>query len=190
MFKAYKFISGNYTQEIQLFYLWTRCLQTQSWGLQPGELHVCKSRTPSLAGTQLAEQHPELLAPCEASLPPRPLQALLLNGGSSFCCTIRKQRKIKLFHERVQPALHSSVYWSYGDFDLSWLPMKTVMKFRMFSRLSAEVSKISSANRRRKMKKSPRFSAKNSDKQKPNIIRKWAILLWIINSCAIILQNL
>lgn len=54
----------------------------------------------------------------------------------------------------------------YGLY-LSWFPMKTVMKFKMFSRHSAEVSKISSANRRRKMKKSPRFSAKNSDKQKP-----------------------
>lgn len=58
---------------------------------------------------------------------------------------------------------HSNDYGLY----LSWFPMKTVMKFKMFSRHSAEVSKISSANRRRKMKKSPRFSAKNSDKQKP-----------------------
>ena len=45
---------------------------------------------------------------------------------------------------------------------LSTLPMKTVMKLRTCSRLSAEDSKTSSANRRRKMKKSPRFSAKNS----------------------------
>lgn len=47
--------------------------------------------------------------------------------------------------------------------------MKTVMKLRICSRLSAEVSKTSSANRRRKMKKSPRFSAKNSDKQKTHL---------------------
>lgn len=52
---------------------------------------------------------------------------------------------------------------------LSMLPMKTVMKFRICSRLSAEVSKTSSANRRRKMKKSPKFSAKNSDKQKTDL---------------------
>lgn len=49
--------------------------------------------------------------------------------------------------------------------DLSTLPMKTVIKFRICSRLSADVSRMSSANRRRKMKKSPKFSAKNSDRQ-------------------------
>lgn len=49
---------------------------------------------------------------------------------------------------------------------LSTLPMNTVMKLRMCSRLSAELSKISSANRRRKIKKSAMFSTKNSGEEK------------------------
>lgn len=48
---------------------------------------------------------------------------------------------------------------------LSTLPMKTVIKLRICSRFSADVSKTLSVNRLRKMKKSPKFSTKNSDKQ-------------------------
>lgn len=43
------------------------------------------------------------------------------------------------------------------------LPVKTVTKWRTCSRESADVSKTSSAKRRRKMRKSPRLSAKNSE---------------------------
>lgn len=53
-----------------------------------------------------------------------------------------------------------------GATHLSTLPMNTVMKLRMCSRLSAELSKISSAKRRRKTKKSPMFSTKNSEKKR------------------------
>lgn len=53
---------------------------------------------------------------------------------------------------------------------LSTLPMNTVMKLRMCSRLSAEFSKISSAKRRRKIKKSPMFSTKNSEKKERNAL--------------------
>lgn len=181
----------NQKAGIQLLYLWIQCLQTQLWGPRPAEVHVYRSRRLSLSGTWLAEQHQEPLAPYGASLPLRPLQALLLNGDSSSCCANRTGG-IKAMNEEfpIWPGNSSfQLTTTAGVKDevmyLSTLPMKTVMKLRMCSRLSAEVSKISSANRRRKMKKSPKFSAKNSDKQKTHVSNDYHVkTFWAwMNNC-------
>lgn len=172
---------------MHLLHLWIQCLQTQWWGPRPAEVHVYRSRRLSLAGTRLAEQHQEPPAPCGASPPLRPLQALLLNEDSSSCCAYGTGG-IEAICEKFQDGLHhlgltgphNSSFQQTTITDvidwvkyLSTLPMKTVMKLRICSRLSAEVSKTSSANRRRKMKKSPKFSAKNSDKQKTHLINDY-----------------
>lgn len=102
------------------------------------------------------------MAPYGASQLLRLRQTWLSNEGFSSCSPGGNGGRAE---GEIQTARrHARADRADGATHLSTLPMNTVMKLRMCSRLSAELSKISSANRRRKIKKSPMFSTKNSEK--------------------------
>lgn len=117
------FKTSSKSKQIQQPYLWIQCLQTRWSGPLPAEVHVYRSRRLSLAGTWLAEQHQEPLAPCGASLLLRPLQALLLNEGSSSCCANRGGW-LKQWRKNVNYVLHSiKSHWVWEFFlsnELAW----------------------------------------------------------------------
>ncbi len=114
--------------------------------------------TPFGAGTWWAGPRQVTESPYGASQLQEPLPALPANEDSSFCewITQSKQQATWNAKEKVRETQH------YSGSHLSMLPMNTVMKVRTCSKLSAEDSNTSSAKRRRNMKKSPMFSAKNS----------------------------